>query len=65
MSVRTFTDGFGPDVKVPVEGSFFIKTPGLPEIASVVASSVAGKPVDFLPGESLGIKGAVAAAASI
>lgn len=65
MSIRTFSDGFGDSVTVPVEGAFFIKTPGLSEIAAVIASSVAGKPVEFAQGENLGIKGAVAAAATL
>jgi hypothetical protein len=63
--VRTYGDGFGAEVAVPVEGAFFLRTPGLQDIATTIATTVAGKPVTFLPGENLGIKGAVAAACSV
>ncbi len=63
--IRTYRDGFDPSVNIPVEGSFFLKTPGLSEIAAMIAVAVGGKPVTFLPGENLGIKGAVAAAQSM
>lgn len=63
--VRRHSEGFDDRVSIPVEGSFFIKTPGLSEIATVIASVVGGKEVEFLPGVSLGIQGAVAAANSV
>lgn len=62
--VRVYGDGFPETVDVPAGGQFFLRTPGLKDIASSIATATAGRPVRFLTDEHLPILGGIVAATS-